>query len=313
MLPEFELLRPASLPEALELLARYGPDARPIAGGTNVLVELRDRFAGPPVLVDIGGLEELRGIEMSRDSATVSVRAATTIAEVLRHPLVAEHGAVLKQAAAVFASPLVRNRATLGGNLVDASPAADTAPPLLALGAQVELASTRGSRCVPLTEFFTGVRKTVRQPDELLVRVSWPVTTGAGAFHKFGLRRADAISVISAAVVVEANGDGRCHGAAVALGAVAPKPIRAPGAEQLLCESDWTAEVVAEAARLAASHTSPIDDIRGSAAYRRHITEVTIRRLLIQVAPGRATAGVADASAGTARATAGRPDGSQAL
>jgi CO/xanthine dehydrogenase FAD-binding subunit len=139
---------------------------------------------------------------------------------------------------------------------------------------------------VPLTEFFTGVRKTVRQPDELLVRVFWPAKAGAGAFHKFGLRRADAISVISAAVAVEANGDGRCHGAAVALGAVAPKPIRVPEAERLLCENEWTAEVVAAAARLAAAHTRPIDDIRGSAAYRRHIAEVIVRRLLSQVAPG---------------------------
>src|SRR5512139_13500 len=146
MLPEFELLKPASLGEALELLARYGPDARPIAGGTNVLVELREDFAGPPILLDIGRLQELHGIEMARDGAVVSAGAAVTIAELLRDPLIAEHGLPLRQAASVFASPLVRNRATIGGNLVDASPAADTAPPLLALSAEVELASTKGTR-----------------------------------------------------------------------------------------------------------------------------------------------------------------------
>ena len=269
-----------------------GPTPGAIAGGTNVLVELRAHFAGPPVLVDIGRLPELRGIGLARDGAYVSAGGAVTIAELLRHPLVVQYGQPLKQAAAVFASPLVRNRATVGGNLVDASPAADTAPPLLALGADVELASVKGTRCLPLADFFTGVRKTVRQPDELLTRIYWPaVPARAGAFHKFGLRRADAISVISAAVTAESNGYGAPAGghprpASIALGAVAPRPIRVPEAERLLSENEWTAEVIAEAAHLAAAHTSPIDDIRGSASYRRHITEVIVKRLLSQVARG---------------------------
>lgn len=284
MLPEFELLKPASLDEALDMLARYGKEAQPVAGGTNVIVELRDRFAGPPFLVDIGRLPELRGIATARDGGHVSVGACVTIAELLNAPLIAEHGAPLRQAAAEFASPLVRNRATVGGNLADASPAADTAPPLLALGAEVELASAQGTRCLPLNEFFTGVRKTVRRPDELLTRVYWPIARGrAGAFHKFGLRRADAISVISAAVTAEPNGDERCCRAAIALGAVAPRPVRVPAAEELLQKNRWTADVIAEAARIAARETQPIDDVRGSAAYRRHITEVIVRRLLAQV------------------------------
>lgn len=287
MLPEFDLLKPATLDEALALLACHGKDARAIAGGTNVLVELRQHYAGPPLLIDIGRLPELRGIGLARDGAYVSVGAGVTIAELLLDPLVAKHGAPLHQAAREFASPLVRNRATVGGNLVDASPAADTAPPLLALGAEVELASSGGTRCVPLDQFFTGVRKTVRRPDELLTRVLWPVSEGrAGAFRKFGLRRADAISVISAAVTAEGNGDGRCHRAAIALGAVAPRPIRVPEAEALLCGAAWTPELICEAAAIAARETQPIDDLRGSAAYRRHITEVIIKRLLAQVAPG---------------------------
>jgi CO/xanthine dehydrogenase FAD-binding subunit len=287
MLPEFDLLKPATLNDALTLLASYGEDAQPIAGGTNVLVELRDRYSGPPVLVDIGRLPELRGIALTRDGGHLSVGACATIAELLRDPLVAQHGAPLRQAASEFASPLVRNRATVGGNLADASPAADTAPPLLALGAEVELASASGTRCVPLNEFFTGVRKTVRRADELLTRVFWPVAERrAGAFHKFGLRRADAISVISAAVTAGGNGDGRCDWAAIALGAVAPRPIRVPEAEALLRENRWTPEVLSEAASIAARETEPIDDLRGSAAYRRHITEVIVRRLLTQVAMG---------------------------
>jgi carbon-monoxide dehydrogenase medium subunit len=228
-------------------------------------------------------------MELTRDGSTVSVGGAVTIAELLRHPLVAQYGKPLRQAAGVFASPLVRNRATIGGNLVDASPAADTAPPLLVLGAEVELTNTKGSRCVPLSEFFTGVRRTVRQPDELVTRIYWPAMEArAGAFHKFGLRRADAISVASAAVSAEPSGDKAdarrgCKSAAIALGAVAPRPVRVPAAERLLCEKAWTAEVIAEAAHLAAQHTSPIDDVRGSASYRRHITEVMVRRLLSEV------------------------------
>ncbi len=293
MLPEFDLLRPASLQEALQLLARYGEDAQVLAGGTNVLVTLRERYAGPPLLVDISRLSELRGIELSPDGDIVAIGAAVTIAELLRHPLVAAHGATLVQAAAVFASPLVRNRATLGGNLVDASPAADTAPPLLALGAAVELTSANGVRCVSLDQFFTGVRRTERRPDELLTRVFWPVAEQrSGAFHKFGLRRADAIAVISAAVTAEGNRDGHCRRAAVALGAVAPTPIRVPEAERLLCGTQWTRELIAEAAAIAARETQPIDDLRGSAAYRRHITEVIVRRLLTRLLTQVAAGGV---------------------
>ena len=221
-------------------------------------------------------------------AATSFLGRGVTIAELLADPLVATHAAPLRQAAGEFASPLVRNRATIGGNLVDASPAADTAPPLLALGAEVELASASGVRCVPLDQFFTGVRRTVRRPDELLTRIYWPVVERqSGAFHKFGLRRADAISVISAAVTAAPDGTGRCGTAAIALGAVAPRPVRIPEAENLLCGHAWTSERIAEAARIAARETQPIDDIRGSAAYRRHITEVIVRRLLAQMAlPG---------------------------
>jgi carbon-monoxide dehydrogenase medium subunit len=315
MLPEFDLLRPASLEEALALLARYGEDALPLAGGTNALVELRERYAGPPVLIDIGRLPELRGIGLARGGSHLSAGACVTLAELLRDPLVARHAAPLHQAARDFASPLVRNRATVGGNLIDASPAADTAPPLLALGAEVELASSRGTRCVPLDRFFTGVRRTVRRPDELLTRVFWPVAEGrAGAWRKFGLRRADAISVISVAVTALRNGDGRCHAAAVALGAVAPTPIRVSAAEALLCGEAWTAQLIAEAASIAARETQPIDDLRGTAAYRRHVTEVIVRRLLADVW---ATAGgpYHGATAGSPHdgATAGSPhDGATA-
>ena len=284
MLAEFDLWRPQTLPEALGLLADKAPEARPLAGGTNVLVELRGAAHGPQALVDLSRVRELRGLQ--RQDGHVVIGGGTTITELLTHPLIAEHGALLKEAAAVFANPLVRNRATVAGNLVDASPAADAAPPLLALEATVQLANRGGSRWVPLEDFLVGVRQTLRQPDELLVAVSWPVPSplSAGAYGKFGLRRADAISLISAAVRVERDEAGHCRQARIALGAVAPRPFRAHLAEDCLEGQALTAEAIAEAAHLAAEAARPIDDIRGSAAYRRRLVEVTVRRLLTQAA-----------------------------
>jgi CO/xanthine dehydrogenase FAD-binding subunit len=291
MLAEFDLWRPQTLPEALALLADKAPAVKPLAGGTNVLVELRDapyRPEGAPALLDLGKVRELRGLQ--QQDGQIVIGGGTTLTELLTHPLIAAHGGLLKEAAAVFANPLVRNRATVAGNLVDASPAADTAPPLLALGAEVQLASRSGARWVPLEDFIVGVRKTLRRPDELLVALRWPIPSAqsTSAYTKFGLRRADAISVLSAAVLVERDEAGRCRQARIALGAVAPRPFRAHLAEDRLKGQALSAETLAEAAHLAAEAARPIDDIRGSAAYRRRIVEVTVRRLLTQAA-GQAT------------------------
>jgi len=284
MLPEFELLMPRTLPEALEMLAEGAPNVTPLAGGTSLLVDMRGGVRRPGVLMNIAGLEELRGIRL--EDGWVVVGSGLTIAELRDHPLIAQHASVLGQGAAVFANPLVRNRATVGGNLVYASPAADTAPPLLVLGAEVELMSKTGSRRVPLGDFMTGVRETIRRPDELLTAIRWPVpsSSSVAAFHKLALRKADAISVLSVAVMLERDADGRCGRVRIALGAAAPTPIRAHAAEELLCGQTFTPEAIAEAGRLAAEETCCIDDIRGSAAYRRRVTGALVHRLLAQVA-----------------------------
>ncbi len=282
MLPEFNLLRPTTVPEALTMLD--GGNAMPIAGGTNVVVDLRAGKHHPAALVDVTRLAGLRGIR--RDDGHLVIGGGTTISDLLHDPLIAQHAPALREAAAVFANPLIRNRATVAGNLVDASPAADTAPPLLALDAEVELSSQGGTRRVPLADFLVGVRKTVRRPDELLTAVHIPLPTGgsrASHFHKLGLRRADAISVLSAAAVVTWDAAGRCTAARIALGALAPRPLRATAAEALLLGQALTPALVAEAARLAGEATQPIDDIRGTAAYRREVAEVIVRRLLEQM------------------------------
>jgi len=284
MLPEFDLLRPNTLPEALAMLAEHAPDVMPLAGGTNVIVELRDSHKSPKMLMDVGKLRELCGIR--RDDGHIIIGGGTTIAELLTNRLIAEHGLPLQQAAAKLGNPLVRNRATVAGNLVNASPAADTAPPLMALSAEVELTSQAGSRRVPLAEFIVGVNKTSIRPDELLTAIRWPTppTRSAAGFYKIGLRKADACSVINAAAMIVWDEDDRCQQARIAIGAAAPKPVRAREAEAALQGQPLTDDVIAEAAQLAAQVTQPIDDIRGTAAYRRRMAKVIVRRLLTSIA-----------------------------
>ena len=174
MLPEFELWLPRTLPDALQQLAAAAPEGAPLAGGTNVVPDLRSGRHCPKVLVDVSKLEELRGIR--REDGHITAGGGATLTDLLASPLVAETASPLRQAAALFANPLIRNRATLAGNLADASPAADTVPPLMVLDAEVDLISQSGCRTVPLDGFFTGVRKTVRRPDELIQSVRWPAS-----------------------------------------------------------------------------------------------------------------------------------------
>ncbi len=286
MLPEFDLLMPQSLPEALHLLAEGAPGVTPLAGGTNLIPDMRGGSHHPAVLMNIAGLDELRGIHLQDGQLVLG--AGVTIEEVLHDPLIEQHAAVLRDAASVMANPLVRNRATLGGNLVNASPAADSAPPLLVLNAEVELLSEQGARRVPLDQFFCGVGQTIREPQELLVSIRCPLAARVAAAHrKLALRKASAISVVSAAAALTVDGGGRCEQARIALGAVAPTPIRAYEAEKALLGRLPTPEAIAEAAHLAVQATSCIDDIRGCVAYRQRTAEVLVRRLLSEAA-GRA-------------------------
>ena len=284
MLPEFDLLTPQALPEALDMLAEGAPDVTPLAGGTGLLVDMRSGICHPSVLMDLACLEELRGIR--QEDRHLVMGSGVTIAELLNSPLIAQRAPILREAAAVFANPLIRNRATVGGNLAYASPAADIAPPLLVLGAEVELVSNAGSRCVSLEDFLTGVRKTVCCPEELLTAVRCPTQApgSASAFRKLALRKADAITLVSAAVLVTRNENGHCREARIALGAVAPTPIRAHAAEDVLRGQALTPEAIAEAAQLAREATCCIADVRSSAEYRQRVTGVLVRRLLTQVA-----------------------------
>jgi CO/xanthine dehydrogenase FAD-binding subunit len=278
-LPTFDLLQPTTLTEALQMLSET-PKAVPLAGGTNLLVNLRGGRETAETLLDLGRLDELSGIEVS--GSDIVIGAMTTVAELRTSPVIAEQVPLLREACGLFAAPLVRNRATIGGNLVDASPAADLAPPLLALDAKLELRSVGGRRLVPIGEFFVSVRETVRRQDELLTAIRLPVPAQGErtAYRKLGLRKADAISVVSAAVKASFRDDGVCESVRIALGAVAPTPIRAWHAEATLKGTELTTEAASVAAKLAGETSQPIDDVRGSAEYRRREVEVLVRRCL---------------------------------
>ncbi len=279
MLPRFELLEPRTLAEAVAALASTEEPPTPLAGGTNLLVDMRNRFAGPARLLCLGRVAELKGIEIGE--ARVRIGSLTTISDLLRRKDLEAVAPSMVQAARVFAGHMVRNAATVGGNLCYGSPAADIVPPLLSLDASVTLVSAEGERSMPLGAFLVDYRKTARRPDEVVSAIEWPrlPTASANLFRKLGLRKGDAITVVGVAVTIGAE-DGRCSLARIALGAVAPTVLRAEEAEGVLVGAALTPVSVAEAARRAVAVCRPIDDLRASAGYRRHTVEVLVRRLV---------------------------------
>lgn len=279
MLPEFDLKIPTTLSEAL-FYVKENPAAVPIAGGTNLVVDMRSRRKTPPVVVDIGRLAELTGIFI--ENGSVRIGAAVTISQILESRLLGEKCPLIQQAAAVFANPLIRNRATIGGNLADSSPAADMAPPLLALDAMVGIVSDHGMRKISMVDFYQGLRRTAIQEHELLYALWIPIMESSrrSGFYKIGLRRADAIAVVSAAVSIQLSGTGLIESTRLAFGSVAPTPYRAFAAENFMLGKKITSSVVHDAGCLAAEAANPISDLRGSEDYRRKMVSVLTEKLL---------------------------------
>ncbi len=276
-----EYITPTSLEETLRLLAEKREKARLVAGATDLMLELeRGVRKGIQTVIDITRLPDLDRITIDHDE-TIHIGPLVTHNAAASSKLLRERAFPLVSAAWQVGAPQIRNRATVAGNLVTASPANDTITPLMALGAWVTLASVGGTRRVPLENFYTGVRRTVLQPEEMLVEIAFPALKigQCGTFLKLGLRRAQAISLVNAAVVLTIEAS-RVKFAAITLGAVAPTIIHAPEAETFLVGKDLTDEVIARAAELAAGASRPIDDLRGSAAYRKAMVQILVLRAL---------------------------------
>ncbi|MEU6642348.1 xanthine dehydrogenase family protein subunit M [Saccharomonospora sp. NPDC046836] len=271
-----DFLRPATLGEALAIKAER-PDAVPIAGGTDVMVELNFDQRRPAALLDLTRVGELTA--WSTSDGQVRLGAAMPYTRVITELGDALPG--LAMAARTVGSPQIRNRGTVGGNLGAASPAGDTHPVLLATGARIEVASVLGTRLVPAEEFYTGVKRNALAPDELITAVHLPAATGGEQFAKVGTRNAMVIAVCSFAIVVRPGHVG------AAIGSAAPTPRRVAEAERFLTgELPWDApapladSVKRRFAELVAAAAAPIDDVRGSAAYRKHALSVLARRTL---------------------------------
>jgi aerobic carbon-monoxide dehydrogenase medium subunit len=276
----FELIMPSSVDECLRALGERGGEAKLVAGGTDLLPQLKNGLLKPACVIDLSGVAVLRRLERG-DGGSLRIGPSVTARTLERDPGVRSAYPALAESAALIGSIQVRNLATVGGNVCNAAPSADMAPPLLALDAEAVIAGPKGQRRVPLGAFFTGVRRTVLGPDELLLEIVVPATgpRSGGHYLRHTPRRELDIAVVGVASQVTLS-DGVCARARIALAAVAPTPLRATAAEQALEGQPLTASLIERAAALAVDATRPISDQRGSADYRRHLVRVLTRRTL---------------------------------
>jgi len=283
MFNDFELIQPRDMSEALNVLADK-MRITPVAGGTNVMVNMKRAPLETDLVVDLGRLEALQAIRVQ--NGTIHLGSGVTIARLHQWSPGGVVEELMRPMCAAFAGPLIRNLATIGGNICDASPAADVSPPLLALDARIELESAAGgSRVLPLSEFFRGVRKTARRENELLTGILFdqPDDDERAFYYKLGKRKADAISIVSVAMTLKLTGK-EVERVRIALGAVAPVAIRASAAEAVLQGRPLNDSTIVAAAAAAADEARPIDDFRAGGDYRRQMIKVLVARGLNEMA-----------------------------
>jgi len=277
-----EIVEPATVGDAVSALRQHR-GAMALAGATDLIPAIRRGLAKPRLLVNLKRIPALAGVRRARGG--VSIGALTTVAEVLASPILAENWPVLVETAREFGSAQIRNMATIGGNLCNATPSADFPLPLLALDARLRIAGPKGERELPLSEFFVGANKTALSAGEIVTAIlvpRVPAHTGA-AFVRLGVRKAMDLPIAAAAAAITVAPDGRkCRKARIALGAVAPTPMRATGAESLLEGSAISGNLIGEAAAAAARESKPLTDLRASAEYRRDMIVVLVGRALEQ-------------------------------
>jgi CO/xanthine dehydrogenase FAD-binding subunit len=284
-LPSFEYLQATSSGEVVSLLQEHGEAARLLMGGTDLFPQMRDGAICPRVVVDVKSLPGMRDI-LYKKGAGLSVGAAVTMNELARHPDVQAHYPLLAEAAETVASYQIRNRATLGGNLCNASPCADTAPAILVLEAELLLyGPDGGQRLVPAGEFFLGPGQTAIQAGEFLTTVRFPPSpaAAAGRYVKLGRCKSGDLSLVGVAVYGYPDGAASGYRFRIALGSVAPTPLRAVAAEALLAANPPGEEIFDLAAEKAMADANPITDVRGSAAYQRAMVRILTRRALRDV------------------------------
>jgi len=279
-LSKFEYFEPKTVQEACSLLSQYGEEAKILAGGTDLLVLMKEKEIRPKYLINIKTIPGLDKISY-KDGDGLTLGCLCTLAEVGESRLVKEKFPILSQAALSIGAVQTRNMGTIGGNLCHASPSIDTAPPLLALGARVKLTGLNGDRILDLKDFFLGPNKTALNRDEILTEIQVPdrPPRSGGMFLKHTIRKAMDIAIVNAATEISLKSDGNVvDDIKIALGAVAPTPIRAFKAEDMLRGKELDDMLIGEAAEKASEETSPITDIRSSAEYRKEMVKVFTRR-----------------------------------
>jgi len=274
---QFRYIFPKTKEEILKILEQEKSEACIVAGCSNVLPYIKDKIIPPKLLLDISGIEELNYIK--KNEGNLCIGATTTISDLISSKIIREECSVLYQAAEDFADPTVRNRATIGGNLTDASPAADMAIPLLVLDAVLEVESMNGKREIYLKDFFLGPRKTALRDDEMITSIKFkndPINK-QGYFIKLGLRQSMAISVATIALILELEKN-KVKDVRIAMGSIAPIPLRLFKTEEFLKSKEINDELLEKAINKVREEVNPISDIRASQEYRRYVSGVLFKR-----------------------------------
>ncbi len=282
LLPKFEYHEPSTLEEALHLLSEFGGNAKVLAGGTDLLVRMKLKIDKPVHVISIARVPGMDAV-IPRNSHGVTIGAAVTAASLSRHELIGDRFTPLALAAGKLGVPMIRNRATIGGNLVNGRPAADLPPACMVLNATVKLKSAAAEREVPVSDFFRGPGETLIEPNELMVSVNMetPPPWSGGSYLKLGARKTLEISMVNVATMITLQSpDGPIADARIALGAVAPTPVRAFSSEEFLIGQQPTEELFKQAGEIGVGMCSPITDHRGTMEYRCMMIEVLTRKSL---------------------------------
>jgi CO/xanthine dehydrogenase FAD-binding subunit len=279
----FSYFSPRTLREAIDLLVTHGQEAKILAGGTDLLVEMKEGILTPEYVIDLKNIPALNHIKL--ENQYLKIGALATVHEIEIHPSVREYAGILAQAASLLGSLQIRNKGTIGGNLCHASPAADLASPLLALDGRVRMIGKNGERTEELENFFVGPGITTMKPDEILTEIQVPIPPpgSAGFYLKFSPRKAMDLALVGVAALITLDMASQiCTQARIALGSMAPTPVRVKKSERILEGKRIKRELLREVSDLAAGESRPISDIRGSAWYRKEVVKILIEQGIMQ-------------------------------